>query len=723
MNAEKEIHFNIDQKEKIQSAILSFLDNSDEENDDYEIQNLINFLELSKIYNTLDDLKQFLQLFLKIINHHHRQKMFCSKITKILLFLKDKIKESFNNTDIFNMFLKNKLILLLLIKNEIITLDEQIFRLIIQKNDENGNIFGIYFYPEIKKFMNIDEQKAIEEEIANNDLDILDNFEEKRLIAENESYICSLIRNDSIDEFVSYVNRKNISLESTVISTSIFETNPFLIKNETTLIEYASFFESIRIFNYLRLNNVTLKPSLWLYAIHSGSPELFNLLIENHIELPQGSFEQCLLEAIKCHHNDIAIYIQEYLIDKMSIGEQLVECTLHYHNYSFFNEIMNHCDTFFYLCQYNYKDLFNLYLDINMPRFKVNNDIPLRKVAEEIQIDILYYQLLNQNQIENELFMNIENLTKIVIPQSITKIGIRSFSKCTALTKIIIPSSVTCIEKSAFEYCTSLKKIIIPSSCTHIGESAFCKCSSLSKVSILSSLKSIEESVFDGCTSLTQISIPSSVTTIEKYAFYGCSSLQKIKIPSSVTSISDSSFCACSSLKYVPNLLSITYIGRSTFYGCASLEEITIPSSVKYIGKCAFSICSMLKHVSIPSSVTKIYDYAFYACKSLNKINIPPSVISIGSFAFGECTFLRKVIFSNHSFLQSIGRQAFLRCSSLSDISIPFSVVKIGDNAFKDCVSLTQISLPPSIDLKQIGINYDLRMKGIFKKFMSIFSK
>ena len=138
--------------------------------------------------------------------------------------------------------------------------------------------------------MNIDEQKTTEEEMFNYNPELLDNFEENRFSAENESYICGLIRNDSIDEFVFYVNKNNISLRTTRIIPSIFETNPFLIKNETTLIEYATFFESIQIFNYLRLNNVTLEPSLWLYAIHSGSPELISLLNENNFEPPQRSF-------------------------------------------------------------------------------------------------------------------------------------------------------------------------------------------------------------------------------------------------------------------------------------------------------------------------------------------------------------------------------------------------------------------------------------------------
>ena len=49
---------------------------------------------------------------------------------------------------------------------------------------------------------------------------------------------CSLIRKDSVVEFIEHINRNNISVSSE-ITPSIFEENSFLIDNKnTTLIEY-----------------------------------------------------------------------------------------------------------------------------------------------------------------------------------------------------------------------------------------------------------------------------------------------------------------------------------------------------------------------------------------------------------------------------------------------------------------------------------------------------
>ena len=58
-----------------------------------------------------------------------------------------------------------------------------------------------------------------------------DNFFKQRKIGQNENYICKLIREDSIDEFITFVNQHNY-LPNSNIERSIYETNSFLIKNK-----------------------------------------------------------------------------------------------------------------------------------------------------------------------------------------------------------------------------------------------------------------------------------------------------------------------------------------------------------------------------------------------------------------------------------------------------------------------------------------------------------
>ena len=71
------------------------------------------------------------------------------------------------------------------------------------------------------------------------------------------------------------------------------------------------------------------------------------------------------------------------------------------------------------------------------------------------------------------------------------------------ITKIVIPNSVTRIGDDAFKDCTSLISVNIPNSVTNIGFHAFFNCTSLTSINIPSSVTSIEIGVFVGCTNLT----------------------------------------------------------------------------------------------------------------------------------------------------------------------------------------------------------------------------
>ena len=166
---------------------------------------------------------------------------------------------------------------------------------------------------------------------------------------------------------------------------------------------------------------------------------------------------------------------------------------------------------------------------------------------------------------------------EIVIPDGVTKIGLRAFSECSGLTSVTIPSSVTSIDESAFYECRGLTSVTIPSSVTSIGNSAFDGCNGLTSVTFNAANCndmgwSEAYPVFRGCTNLTMVTIGENVTKIPAYAFAGCRGLTSVTIPSSVTSIDE-----------------------YAFYECSGLTSVTIPSSVTSIGSSAFSGCSFKK--------------------------------------------------------------------------------------------------------------------------------
>lgn len=189
------------------------------------------------------------------------------------------MQQFLTNFQIFNLCKNNKRILLFLFPNKIIVPDQSIINLMEEEDSRKKSKFCLYFYTEIPNLLSKEKEQILKKKLLEINSTIFDDFDKKRLIGQNDSYICSLIQNDSIDEFIVYMNQTNLSLLETVIEPSIFETNHFLIKKEpASLIDYAAFYGSISIFNYLRLNGANLDKAMWIYTIHSNNPEIIHIL-------------------------------------------------------------------------------------------------------------------------------------------------------------------------------------------------------------------------------------------------------------------------------------------------------------------------------------------------------------------------------------------------------------------------------------------------------------
>ena len=326
---------------------------------------LEDIFEDNRFHEDQNELIPLLHFVSKIFNNHYRDENFCSKIEEILLFFKEDMKTKLSNSELFHIFKSNKKILLFLQQEGILTFDEQIVKKIINDKYLKAN-YPEYFSPEIRPFIN---EKWFTDDLKRNEWftnELPADFYEKRKTGENDGYICELIRKDSIDDFIIYVTR-NVCSPNSIINPSIYETNNFLLKNEKiTLIEYAAFFGSIQIFNYLRLNKAELTPSLWLYAIHGKNAEIIHLIEENQIKPKDESYNDCLIESIKCHHNDIANYILDQLLvkDKNTTNDVFLNC-IKYCNIFFEQKNIINESLFFYLCRYDYYKLVKFFLNEN----------------------------------------------------------------------------------------------------------------------------------------------------------------------------------------------------------------------------------------------------------------------------------------------------------------------------------------------------------------------
>ena len=319
----------------IQKELLNYLENDEIPLNDY--LKLIQIINDKKIFENKQEFKMVLYLISSISNSHFRTKNFLSKVDQLIKSLEPEIKKQFTNLTIFSIFKKNKRLIYFLLKEQIITIDTYLAKML-----------------EDSYFVN---RKYKEYLLFNTD-------DTKKQIGENEKALCEIIRNDSIVDFIIHINKTNIDISKTNIQASIYETNPFLSNQnkEISLIEYAAFYGSIQIFNYLRSNHIELTPSIWLYAIHGNSPEMIQILEENKIspKEPKYFYFRLFKQASRCHHNNIANYILETYFNNVT-EDDLIQ--IYHYNHRYYNFIgisdysiylKNVKNINFDLCKYDY---------------------------------------------------------------------------------------------------------------------------------------------------------------------------------------------------------------------------------------------------------------------------------------------------------------------------------------------------------------------------------
>ena len=353
-------------------------------------EHILGFVEDNIVYNTLTDFLDklnlrankeefilFFKLIIDIANNHQRHPNFIDNIKQIIIYYQDDISTTFTNYEIFDLFKSNKLIVLFLFESNIIKMEHRIYLDLIDIEESNGTKYCYFFFPEINKFVQETNIKYKEIETLTNENKRIIDFDVKRHIGENDSYLCWLIRQDQVDEFKIYTYQENISLTSK-IKPSIFETNSFLNMNRPTIIEYAAFFGSIKIIKYILNNNSEPSPSLWLYSIHSKNLNLINFLVDNKIQPNESKYDEIQYECIKCHHNCISDYIRSnFMTTSTKRSKHEINNILRYHNYSYFTYSITEKSNFYELCHYCYYELVNFYIKIKENEIKnlINNHI------------------------------------------------------------------------------------------------------------------------------------------------------------------------------------------------------------------------------------------------------------------------------------------------------------------------------------------------------------
>ena len=310
------------------------------------------------------------------------------------------------------------------------------------------------------------------------------------------------------------------------------------------------------------------------------------------------------------------------------------------------------------------------------------------------------------------LYLNGELLTELVIPDSITEIKAEIFNGCNCITSVKFHDGVTTIGDYAFQNCTGLTKIIGGDGITNIGFNAFKACTALTEVTISENITSLDASAFNGCTGITKLTLNNN--NLEYYeGFKSTNSLKEIIFGNSITSIENLMF-RNTGIVSITLPETVTSIGDYAFENCRELENINIPEAVTTIGIYAFSGCTKLANLTIPENVTTVGFYAFDGTKWLNDhpdgavytgkvlykykgeapdgiVNVKEGTLIIGIQAFYNCSSVTNVVIPNT--VTTLEEGAFYVCESLANITIPNSVTSIGRFVFTGCFNLEQIAV------------------------------
>ena len=304
-------------------------------------------------------------------------------------------------------------------------------------------------------------------------------------------------------------------------------------------------------------------------------------------------------------------------------------------------------------------------------------------------------------EINQYAFYDKDFVTKVTIPDSVTKIGSGAFKDCDKLESVTIGTGVTEINSMAFEDCVSLKSIAIPQNVKNIRHSAFKNCSKLASVTVANGVEGIESNVFEGCVSLTSISLPASVTAIGTSAFSGCTLLAEVTFSDSAINIEGNILTNTAYYNNQENWQGgALYVGKHIIKVNTDVAgAFTVKDGTLSIAAYAFANCNKITTITIPSTVKKVGNYAFTGCTGITTATMPTSVIS----ALRESPITVAIINGGDSLYHNV----FDRYTKLTTVTIPESVTVIDGGAFINCGQLATINLPSALVSIEADAFYD----------------
>ena len=381
--------------------------------------------------------------------------------------------------------------------------------------------------------------------------------------------------------------------------------------------------------------------------------------------------------------------------------------------------------------------------------FAFSNFEYVPKTEEELAFD--------DAESSKQWFIGEGNITKVILPEGIEKIGAYAFANLTGLEEIVLPSTLEAIEYGAFYGCTSLRKITFSgeNNLKIISKSAFERCD-LQNTIDLSSICIISGYAFAGNTDLKGVTTGDALISIGDYAFAGCESLTDVTITAQKVKYGPYAFTGCAALTSF--YVNAAVLPEGMFYQCEALQSVTIGADVNTIGEFAFrdtavssyevvsgnkayknqtadhivsadgktlvAVAATLTGEYIGSSeITAVANGAFSGNTKITSVSLP-NVTVLGNYAFGSSELLESVTLGQ---LTSIGEYAFFETSikelpaftvdthigkyafaytDIASVNIPDGMT-VQEGVFAQCDKLEIVTIGNDVTLESYAFNMD----------------
>ena len=313
-------------------------------------------------------------------------------------------------------------------------------------------------------------------------------------------------------------------------------------------------------------------------------------------------------------------------------------------------------------------------------------------------------------------FYNLDYITEITIPKSVTSWGTYAFANCSALTTLNLEEGLTSIGGYAFYYCLGLTEITIPSSVTSWGTYSFYYNTAITKINLTEGLTTLGGYAFANLTGLTEVTLPASLENWGTYTFTACTSLVTVNMTENIKAIGSYAFNGCTGIETINFKGTSTLIGSYAFNGCTKLNSVT-NISAQTVDQYAFNGCTALTTVTFVDGVETIGNYAFNGCTALTTITTPSTLVTLGEYVFKNCTSLNEVTL-NEGLINMVGsfreytygvtkitipstvtnyNYAFYKNTALAELTLTEGLTIVGVSTFDQCTSLKVVVIPDSV--------------------------